>query len=110
MTTNYVDRLDAALVRPGRVDLAQYIGDASTFQVINVTNILKLYHYASISVIKQSVPHLFTLKNKYTNYLVLCHEIRSKKCFESFTRMPTMKCWKGLLIEFRYHICVKNHA
>ena len=33
MTTNYVDRLDSALVRPGRVDVAQYIGDASPFQV-----------------------------------------------------------------------------
>jgi len=29
MTTNYVERLDPALIRPGRVDLMQYIGHAS---------------------------------------------------------------------------------
>ncbi|XP_055345872.1 mitochondrial chaperone BCS1-like [Paramacrobiotus metropolitanus] len=33
MTTNYVDRLDAALVRPGRIDARQYVGYASESQV-----------------------------------------------------------------------------
>jgi hypothetical protein len=33
MTTNYVDRLDSALIRPGRVDMAQFIADATPFQV-----------------------------------------------------------------------------
>jgi mitochondrial chaperone BCS1 len=32
MTTNHVDRLDPALIRPGRVDVLQYIGDASPSQ------------------------------------------------------------------------------
>ncbi|KAJ6665513.1 hypothetical protein lerEdw1_003354 [Lerista edwardsae] len=33
MTTNHVDRLDPALVRPGRVDLKQYVGYCSHWQL-----------------------------------------------------------------------------
>ena len=33
MTTNFVERLDSALIRPGRVDVMQYIGDATPYQV-----------------------------------------------------------------------------
>ncbi|KAK7169370.1 hypothetical protein R3I93_005365 [Phoxinus phoxinus] len=33
MTTNFIDRLDPALVRPGRVDLKQYVGPCSHWQL-----------------------------------------------------------------------------
>ncbi|MBN3314496.1 BCS1 protein, partial [Atractosteus spatula] len=33
MTTNYIDRLDPALIRPGRVDLKQYVGHCSQWQL-----------------------------------------------------------------------------
>lgn len=35
MTTNHIERLDPALIRPGRVDMVQEIGDATDHQVGN---------------------------------------------------------------------------
>lgn len=34
MTTNYIERLDPALIRPGRVDFSQLIDNATEHQVI----------------------------------------------------------------------------
>jgi chaperone BCS1 len=36
MTTNHLDRLDPALIRPGRVDLCLELGDASQAQIIRL--------------------------------------------------------------------------
>lgn len=36
MTTNYVDRLDPALIRPGRVDRKQYFGNATDLMIRKV--------------------------------------------------------------------------
>lgn len=33
MTTNHIERLDPALIRPGRVDYVQLIDDATDYQV-----------------------------------------------------------------------------
>eukprot|EP01031_Cornospumella_fuschlensis_P038014 gene38014-46187_t len=33
MTTNHIERLDPALIRPGRVDMVQEIGDATDYQI-----------------------------------------------------------------------------
>ena len=41
MTTNFMEHLDSALIRPGRVDIVEYIGDASLSQVYKM--FLKFY-------------------------------------------------------------------
>jgi chaperone BCS1 len=33
MTTNHIERLDPALIRPGRVDFVQLVDDATDYQV-----------------------------------------------------------------------------
>jgi chaperone BCS1 len=33
LTTNHVEKLDPALIRPGRVDLKEYLGNASEYQI-----------------------------------------------------------------------------
>ena len=33
MTTNHIERLDPALIRPGRVDVIHEVGDASSSQI-----------------------------------------------------------------------------
>lgn len=38
MTTNYIERLDPALIRPGRVDYVQLVGNATTTQVSCTTS------------------------------------------------------------------------
>lgn len=38
MTTNHFDRLDPALLRPGRVDVKKFIGLASKNQIIQMFN------------------------------------------------------------------------
>jgi chaperone BCS1 len=45
MTTNHVEALDPALVRPGRVDLSVQIGDASPEQARQL--FIRFYHESS---------------------------------------------------------------
>ncbi|CAM9387081.1 unnamed protein product, partial [Ectocarpus fasciculatus] len=37
MTTNHIEQLDPALIRPGRVDVIQHIGDATPYQIQQMT-------------------------------------------------------------------------
>lgn len=38
MTTNHIDKLDPALIRPGRVDMKCYLGDADENQMVLMFN------------------------------------------------------------------------
>jgi mitochondrial chaperone BCS1 len=57
MTTNYVDKLDSALIRPGRVDTRQYIGYASESQVERMFR--RFYRNASDAEAKRFVKEVF---------------------------------------------------
>ena len=48
MTTNYIERLDPALIRPGRVDLQVYVGNCSEHQLIEMFK--RFYKYEASTV------------------------------------------------------------
>lgn len=43
MTTNHIERLDPALIRPGRVDYVQLVDDATDYQVRLVLFLLPIF-------------------------------------------------------------------
>lgn len=59
MTTNYADRLDPALIRPGRVDFKQYIGHATEYQAMNM--FLKFYPEANPATAQAFAAKLMSL-------------------------------------------------
>lgn len=59
MTTNFKDRLDPALIRPGRVDVIEYIGYCSKFQLgipfINLNIFKRLYSPKSLYLVAEQM-------------------------------------------------------
>ncbi len=97
MTTNYAERLDPALIRPGRVDFKQYIGHASEHQMYNM--FLKFYPDASVATaqgfaaklaglgIKVSAAQIQGYFMEYKNQPVIAYENVDKFAIkESFCR------------------------
>lgn len=50
MTTNYRDRLDSALIRPGRVDVEQYFGYCTPEMIKAVRNTIILSHDCFLAI------------------------------------------------------------
>ena len=59
MTTNYVDRLDPALIRPGRVDAKHFIGHCEHKQLIKMFN--KFYPEDSEEMANKFADHVIKL-------------------------------------------------
>ncbi|KAI7903939.1 BCS1 N terminal-domain-containing protein [Cokeromyces recurvatus] len=47
LTTNHVEKLDPALIRPGRVDLKEYLGNATEYQIRNM--FMRFYEDVSLA-------------------------------------------------------------
>ncbi len=78
MTTNHIERLDPALIRPGRVDYVQLIDDATDYQVtyipvqekISFFYLFGLFYYRSNNYIKNFIQKQYpnNAMNSYNIY------------------------------------------
>jgi mitochondrial chaperone BCS1 len=67
MTTNHIDRLDPALIRPGRVDLQERLGDATPYQA---SELLRRFYTADDSTSQKNADELEDLCEQ------LVHKVR----------------------------------
>ena len=77
LTTNYPERLDPALIRPGRVDVKQYIGKYFIhFELIKYSLIINILHNLS-----------YFSKSSISGH---CGELEIEKIFSKF--YPEVNC------------------
>ena len=67
MTTNHIDRLDPALIRPGRVDLMQLIDNASPFQIRYMFKKFYMHNYVNHSDSNNDRSHFNNNNNNSNN-------------------------------------------
>ncbi|XP_030383526.1 mitochondrial chaperone BCS1 [Scaptodrosophila lebanonensis] len=79
MTTNYLERLDPALIRPGRIDLKEYIGHCTHFQLKEMFK--KFYG-----------PHENTKANEFADRVISFHHPVSPAQIQGFFMKHKSSC------------------
>ncbi|UJR34175.1 hypothetical protein I4U23_021582 [Adineta vaga] len=67
MTTNFIERLDPALIRPGRVDCKQYIGPLTQYQVEQM--LIRFYPQSTTDEINRFSKQIEALTENYSKCL-----------------------------------------
>ncbi|CAF1119177.1 unnamed protein product [Rotaria sordida] len=67
MTTNFIERLDPALIRPGRVDYKQYIGHLTPYQVERM--LIRFFPQSTRNEINQFLNEIERLTDNYSKEL-----------------------------------------
>ncbi|CAF2796704.1 unnamed protein product [Rotaria sp. Silwood2] len=67
MTTNFIERLDPALIRPGRVDYKHYIGPLTAYQVERM--LIRFYPQSTRNEIDQFLNEIERLTDNYSKQL-----------------------------------------
>ncbi len=96
MTTNFLNRLDSALIRPGRVDFAQLIDNASKYQVRKPSPL-----NSTTSEVNFLYSGLYSCRSKTSSVGFILKQV--KKRAKSFT--PTL--WSVVFVVFASKIIIQ---
>lgn len=76
MTTNHIERLDPALLRPGRVDVQQYFGNVTLFQA---SKMFLQFYPCSTSLVDEFVKKISPMADQISPAMIQGHFIQHKE-------------------------------